>query len=145
MTLLSDVDTCMLERSLCYLYRWPPYPYPKRKKVKSLSRVWLFATDPMDCTLPCSSIPWDFPDKVLEWVAISFSSGSSWPRDRTQVSHIVGRSFTVWVTREFLILTNCNSQVTHFMWTQFFIRLELWPWPDKAQQWPVKKAKNYSF
>ena len=37
---------------------------------------------------------------MLEWVAISFSRGSSRPRDRTQVSRIVGRRFTVWATRE---------------------------------------------
>ena len=34
------------------------------------------------------------------WVAISFSRGSSRPRDQTRVSHIVGRRFTVWATRE---------------------------------------------
>ena len=33
--------------------------------------------------------------RVLEWVAISFSRGSSQPRDRTQVSCIVGRCFTL--------------------------------------------------
>ena len=33
--------------------------------------------------------------RILEWVAISFSRGSSQPRDQTQVSHIVGRFFTV--------------------------------------------------
>ena len=36
----------------------------------------------------------------VEWVAISFSRGSSWLRDRTQVSCIAGRVFTVWATRE---------------------------------------------
>ena len=39
---------------------------------------------------------------ILEWVAISFSRGSSWPRDRTWVSHITGRFFTTWATRETL-------------------------------------------
>ena len=38
--------------------------------------------------------------RVLEWVAISFSRGSSWPRDQTQVSCIAGRHFTLWATRE---------------------------------------------
>ena len=38
--------------------------------------------------------------RILEWVAFSFSRGSSQPRDRTQVSHIVGRFFTSWATRE---------------------------------------------
>ena len=33
--------------------------------------------------------------RILEWVAISFSGGSSQPRDRTQVSRIAGRLFTV--------------------------------------------------
>ena len=37
---------------------------------------------------------------ILEWVAISFSKGSSRPRDQTQVSHIAGRRFTLWATRE---------------------------------------------
>ena len=33
--------------------------------------------------------------RILEWVAISFSRGSSQPRDQTQVSHFAGRFFTV--------------------------------------------------
>ena len=43
--------------------------------------------DPMDCSLPGSSIHGIFQARVLEWVAISFSIESSWPRDRTRVSH----------------------------------------------------------
>ena len=38
--------------------------------------------------------------RILEWVALSFSKGSFRPRDRTRVSHIVGRCFNVWATRE---------------------------------------------
>ena len=38
--------------------------------------------------------------RILEWVAIPFSRGSSQPRDRTQVSHIAGGFFTSWATRE---------------------------------------------
>ena len=52
--------------------------------------------DLMDCRLPGFSIHGIFQVRVLEWVAISFSRGSSQPRDRTWVSHIVGRCFTVW-------------------------------------------------
>ena len=37
--------------------------------------------------------------RILQWVAIHFSRGSSWPRDQTQVSHIAGRFFTIWTTR----------------------------------------------
>jgi len=41
--------------------------------------------NPMDCSLPHSSIHGIFQARVLEWVAISFSRGSSQPRDRTHV------------------------------------------------------------
>ena len=49
--------------------------------------------DPMDCSLPGSSIHGIFQARVLEWVAISFSRGSSRPGDETCVSLIVGRCF----------------------------------------------------
>ena len=51
--------------------------------------------DPMDCSLPGSSVHGISQARILEWVAISFSRGSSRPRDRTPVSHIAGRRFTV--------------------------------------------------
>ena len=49
--------------------------------------------DPIDCSLSGSSVHGIFPGKILEWVAISSSRGSSWPRDRTRVSCIfcIGR------------------------------------------------------
>ena len=56
--------------------------------------------NPMDCSLPGSSIHGIFQTRVLEWVALSFSRRSSQPRVWTQVSHIVGRCFTIWATRE---------------------------------------------
>ena len=67
--------------------------------MKSLSPVGLFAT------------PWTVAHQTplsmgfsrqeyYEWVAISFSRESSQPRDWTQVSHIAGRRFILWATRE---------------------------------------------
>ena len=38
--------------------------------------------------------------KILKWVDISFSRGSSWPRDRIWISCIAGRAFAFWATRE---------------------------------------------
>ena len=49
--------------------------------------------DPMDYSLPGSSVRGILQARILEWVAISFSRGSSQPRDRTRVSCIVGRRF----------------------------------------------------
>ena len=57
----------------------------------------------MDCSPPGSSIHGIFQAGVLEWVAISFSRGSSQPRGRTQVSRIAGGRFTIWATREPLV------------------------------------------
>ena len=56
--------------------------------------------NPVDCSLPGSSVRGIFQARVLKWVAISFSRGSSRPRDWIWVSRIVGRRFTVWATGE---------------------------------------------
>ena len=77
--------------------------------MKSLSCVQL--CDPVDCSLPGSSVRGISQARVLEWVSISFSRGSSQPRDRNWVSHIAGRCFAVWATRlvlslDFYILFN---------------------------------------
>ena len=63
------------------------------------SRVTL--CDPMDCSLPGSSICGIFQARIVEWVAISFSRRSSWPRDWTWFSCIASRLFTVWATTVF--------------------------------------------
>jgi len=51
--------------------------------------------DPMDCSLPGSSVYGILLARILEWVAITFSRGSSGPRDRTHVSYIAREFFTV--------------------------------------------------
>ena len=68
---------------------------PTRKvKVKSCPTL----CNPVDCSLPGPSVHGIFQAIVLEWIAISFSRGSS--RAWTQVSRIVDRRFTTWATRE---------------------------------------------
>ena len=44
--------------------------------------------DPMDCSLPGASVHGILQERILEWVAVPFSRGSSQPRDRTQVSEL---------------------------------------------------------
>ena len=61
-------------------------------QVKSLSRVRLFVTT---WTVAYGIHPWDFPGKSIGMGCHFFSRGSSQPRDRTRVSLIVGRRFTV--------------------------------------------------
>ena len=67
-------------------------------KVKSESEVAQSCPtlcNPVDCSLPDSSLRGILQARILEWVAISFSRGSSQPRDRIQVSHIAGRCFNL--------------------------------------------------
>ena len=79
-------------------------------KVRSESEVaQLCATlsDPMDCNLPGSSVHGTFQVRIPEWVAISFSRGSSQPRDGTHFSCIAGRFFTTAKSLQ-LCTTLCN-------------------------------------
>ena len=52
-------------------------------------------SDPMDCSLPGSSVHAVFQARILEWVAISFYRGFSGPKDQTRVSHTASRLFTI--------------------------------------------------
>ena len=73
--------------------------------MSEVAQSCLTLCDPMDCILSGFSIHGIFQARVLEWVAISFSRGSSPPRDLTPVSHTVDRGFTIWATREVLLWT----------------------------------------
>ena len=68
-------------------------------KVKWSRSVVSDSLRPVDCSPPSSSVHGILQARILEWVAISFSRGSSRPRDRTQVSRIAGRRFNLWATR----------------------------------------------
>ena len=52
--------------------------------------------NPMDCSLPGSSVHGILQARILEWVDIPFPRGSSQPRDWTWGFCIVGRFFTIW-------------------------------------------------
>ena len=59
----------------------------------------------MDCSLSGSSIHGIYQARMLEWIAISSSRGSFRPRNRTRVSRIADRRFTVWATSEAIYYT----------------------------------------
>ena len=69
-----------------------------KKTILSLG-CW-YSCNPMNCNLPGSSIHGILHARILEWVDISFSRGSSCPRNWTQVSRIAGWCFTDWATRK---------------------------------------------
>ena len=63
-------------------------PSVQFSSVQLLSCVWLFVTNHLDYSLPGSSVHGIFPAKILEWVAISSSRGSSLSRDLTCISYV---------------------------------------------------------
>ena len=70
-------------------------------KVKVLvTQSCLTLCNPRECSPPGSSVHGISQARILEWVAIPFSRGSSRPWDQTQVSRIAGRFFTVWAPRK---------------------------------------------
>ena len=78
--------------------------------------------DPMDCSLPGSSIHGIFQARILEWVAVPFSRVSSESRDQSQVSCIAGRFITIWASRESLqrykyLLSGSSGK---FCWPLFY-------------------------
>ena len=79
--------------------------------VKSLAQLCPTLCDSVDYSPPGSSVHGILQARILEWVAISFSKGSSQPRDQTQVSRIAGRCFNLWATRE------AQQIYTYVLWT----------------------------
>ena len=68
----------------------------------SISLITSMSTgiDPMDCILQGSSVHQILQVRILEWVAIPFSRGSSQSRDQTWITCTVGGFFTIWAIRE---------------------------------------------
>ena len=56
--------------------------------------------DPMDCSPPGSPVHGIFPARILEWVTIPFSRGSSWLRDHTCISCTGSQVLYRWATRK---------------------------------------------
>ena len=97
---------------------------------QSLSHV-LFC-NPMDCSPP-GSVHGIFQARIMEWVAMPSSRGSSQPRDQTQVSHTAGWFFTIWATREAYIYayTQKDTMYTRYprgcgKWNGFISHTVVW-------------------
>ena len=78
--------------NFCYTAKWFNYRGLVTKSCSTLG-------NPINSSLPGSSAHGILQTRILEWVVIRVSWGSSRPRGWTQVSHIAGRFFTIWATR----------------------------------------------
>ena len=83
----------------------------------------------MDCSPPGSSVHGVSQARILEWVAMPFSRGSSQPRDRTWLCCISGKIFTIWAELERLMNNFGNilvfSQLAWHMLSEFEV-FDLW-------------------
>ena len=78
--------------------------------------------NPMDCSPPGSSVHGILQAIILKWVALSFSRGSSQPRDQIQVSHTACRFFTIWACVRVYTLkamaTHSNTLALQITWME---------------------------
>ena len=101
--------------------------------------------DPMGCSSPGSSVHGMLRARILEWVTIPFSRGSSRPRDRARVSCIAGRFFIIWATAKPLELARPSLSLT---WQTF--AENLWNYHEQnqlqpARRWPRTPTESLSF
>ena len=101
-------------------------PFGEKKSENEVAQSCPTLCDPMDCSLPGSSIHEIFQASVLEWVAISFSRGSFRPRDWTQVSCIAARHFTIWATREKGMATQFSILAWRGAWWAMGLQKRTW-------------------
>ena len=94
-TMISKTSTPKMNELLCFLC-----------VCVLVARSCPTLCDPTNCRPPGFSVHGILQARTLEWIAIPFSRGSSWPRDRTLVSCIAGRLFTVWATGKSLHFLN---------------------------------------
>ena len=88
------------------------------KKESEVTRSSLTLCNPMDCSLPVTSVLGIFQARIFEWIAKPSSRGSSQLRDWARVSSTAGRLFTIWATREALLMVRCKNLKS----LKFFLR-----------------------
>ena len=87
-----------------------------------VAQLFPILCDPTDCSPPVSSVHGILQARTLEWIAIPFSRGSSWPRDQTQVSCIASKLFTCnfnlnsFLSNSFLFFTVYPPAMTNTCW-----------------------------
>ena len=108
--------------------------YTTLKVLRVVAQSFLTLSDPMDYGPPGFSVCGISQARILEWIDISSSRESSWPMDRTQVSHIAGAFFTVWATRGSLYTNLIGKYSSLLHWQQG------WPWPLLCSSLQIENA-----
>ena len=100
----------------------------------------------MNYSPPGSSVHRISQARILEWVAISFSRGSSWPRNQTHVSFTAGRFFTTEPPHKPLIGILICPQISHL----YYVFLQFFSYSSKKHPLPtswlsLKSKRNFGF
>ena len=102
----SSILSCVKTLRSCWgAHRWRTQSLTSRisQLPVIITQSCLTLCDPMHCSPPGFSVYGIIQARILDWIAIPFSRGSSWPRDQTRISCascMTGRFFTFWVTGE---------------------------------------------
>ena len=107
---MTNIDNVLKRKDITLLTKihivkamvFPVVVYGREWSEVKVTQLCLTLCNPKDCSLSGPSTHGLFQARILEWVAIPFSRGSSQPRDWTQVSNIAGRFFSIWITKEAL-------------------------------------------
>ena len=154
LNLLSDA-----QNHVKYGYMFPKYFFPPSSLYHSSEVAQLCPTlcNPMDYSLPGSSIHGIFQARVLEWVVISFPRGSSQPSYQTQVScfiiHMISNLmifhtiFSICQTYLCICPSRTSIQLISTIWTFSIIQdLLLFRWLSvKESTWKCRRHRKCSF
>ena len=99
-----------------------------------VAKSCLTLCNPMDCSPPGSSVHQIFQTRILAWVAVSFSRGSSWPRDQIHISCICKQILYHWAIGEAQKLKKQNS----------YCLLNIFTYKSHLEPWRVSE-KHYIF
>ena len=88
-------NTAFVTLEYCAIFCGFPTSYKVKESESEVTQSCPTLCDPVDCSPPGSSVHGILQARILEWVVISFSRGSSRPRDRSQVSRLAGRRFSL--------------------------------------------------
>ena len=105
---------CIFKISLLCYRQWYIIAF-SLSEVSEVTQSCPTLCDPVDCSLQGASLHGILRARVLEWVAISFSRGSSRPRDQTRVSRIAGaRDYCIFLSTWKLI--SCHQvRTVHYI------------------------------
>ena len=137
--LYEDIQQCRLTETPLFCTKTDSHAW-EAWKWSEVAQSCPTPCGPVDCSPPGSSLHGILQARILEWVAISFSRGSSQPRDRTQVSCIASRCFNLWATREApsIYCQLCNRRV----WVTSHIVLCTCMWLKKRYIWHIEWTGN---